>query len=183
MDSRRISAVAAAVTLLSMAGRWAPGWLLESQIARWTTASGSGPFPLLGSVGQTVTTYLYAVRATELLLSLALGVGLGVWLARRVEANERRSGLRAIAVGSSAVVALPVLAAIVVWNGFDLAGIAMGLAMGLNLVVAGPVFVTVAAAAGVTLETLGVFDGGESDQESDIAADDASATPDPGQPP
>ena len=176
MNSRRISAVAAAVTLLSIAGRWGPGWLLGQKVDRWTTGADTGFLPVFGSVGQTVTTYLYAVRAVELLLPLAAGVALGVWLARRVESDELKAGLRAVAVGSTAIVVLPIGWAIVVWSGFDTGGLAMALAMSLTLVVAGPVFVTIAAAAGVGLETLGVFDDGTGEQETDHHADDAVTT-------
>lgn len=177
MNSRRISAVAAAVTLLSMAGRWSPSWLLDQQIARWTGGGDPGFLPLLGTIGQTVSTYMYTVRTIELLLPLALGVALGVWLARSVEDDELRAGLRAVAVGSTAIVALPVLAIVVVVGGLNVADIVMAVAIVLQFVVAGPVVVTVAAAAGVTLETLGVFDGGESKQETDHSLDDDTATP------
>lgn len=163
MDSRRISAVAAVATLLSLAGRWVPGWLLGRQIDGWTGGGGPGVLPLLGSVGQTVSVYSNAVDVVEQLVPLAVGVALGVWLARRVASEEHRGALRAVAVGSGAVVAVPTLAAVVLWGGLDLASAAMGLALAVKFVVAGPVFVTVAAAAGMTFESLGLFGGGDTE--------------------
>jgi hypothetical protein len=176
MDSRRINAVAAVVTLLAMAGRWGPGWLLDQQVVRWTGATDPGFLPRIGTVGQTVLTYSYAVRAIALLLPLAVGVGLGVWLARRVGDDELGAGLRAVAVGGTAVVTLPVLSAIVVWGGLDPTGLVMALAMAVNFVVAGPVYVTVAAAAGVMLETLGLFEDSLGERKTGQPVDD-DATP------
>lgn len=172
MDSNRVSAVAAAVTLLAMAARWAPGWLLGRQIDGWVDGGGASVLPLLGSVGQTVTTYNYVVRAVELVAPLAIGVALGVWLARRVGNEELGAGLRAVAVGSAAVVALPVVG-VVVWSGFDPGSLAMAFGMVLSLVAAGPVSITVAAAAGAMFETLGVFDDG-SDEQPEGPADDTA---------
>lgn len=153
MNRRSISAIAAVATLLSVAGRWVPGWLLGQQIDGWTDGGGSVILPLLGSVGQTVSVYSYVVDAIEQVVPLAVGVALGVWLARRVASEERRGALRAVAVGSTAVVVLPAIAAVVLWGGFDLASVAMGLALAVNFVVAGPVSITVTTAAGMTFES------------------------------
>lgn len=176
MERRRIGAVAAVVTLLAMAGRWGPSWLLDQQIARWTGGGDPGFLPLLGTMGQTVSTYLYAVRTIELLLPLVVGVALGVWLARSVDDDRLRAGLRSVAVGSTAIGAVPVVATILVVGGLNVADIVMALALSLQFVVAGPVVVTVAAAAGVTLETVGVFDGGETEQETNHSTEDDAAT-------
>lgn len=161
MNRRYIGAVAAAVTLLSLAGRWGPDWLLGRQIDGWIDGGVPGVLPLLGTLGQTVSFYSNVVSIVEQLVPLVVGVALGVWLARRVASEERRGALRAVAVGSTAVVAVPAVAAVVVWGGLDPASLAMGLVLATNVVVAGPVFITVAAAAGVTFESLGLFAGGD----------------------
>jgi len=108
----------------------------------------------------------------ELLLLLAVGVGLGVWLARRVEGDELRAGLHAVAVGTTSVVALPVLGASVS-SGLDPAPLAMALVMVTTLVAAGPASITVVAAAGAIFETPGVFDE-RADRESEWVNHDAA---------
>lgn len=177
MNSRRVSAVAAVVTVLSMAGRWGPGGLLGQVIDGWVEGTGPAVLPLFGTVGQTVLIYNDAIDVVQLFVPLALGVGLGVWLARSVRSEELRAGLRAVAVGSTAVVMLAIIPVVVVWGGLDPTDLAMALAMSLNLVVAGPVYITVAAAAGVTLESLGFF-GGSDTTSAGVEAADASADPD-----
>lgn len=177
MNSRRIGAVAAVVTVLSMAGRWVPGWLLGREIDGWLEGAGGSALPLLGTVGRTVMIYSYAVDAVQLFVPLALGVSLGVWLARRVGNEELTAGFRAVAVGSTAVVMLAVVPIGVVSGGLDLTDLAWALAISLKFVVAGPVFITVATAAGVTLESLGFF-GGEGTPPVDVEAADPSTQTD-----
>lgn len=175
MDSRRISVVAAAVTVISMAARWGPGWLLGRQVDTWRQTGESGLLPVLGSPGLSVSIYTYAIRTVELVVPLLVGVSLGVWLARRVESDELKTGLRAVAVGSGAIVAVPVGWVIVIWSDFDPASVALSLALSSNLVVAGPVFITVTAAAGVAVETLGVLEW-ENERETAQHVDDDAAT-------
>ena len=118
MDTRRINAVGAFVTLLALATSTLPGFLLGRAIDGWLEDGSAVGLPLLGSVGQTVSIYSYVVGALEQFLPLAIGVWLGVWLTRRSSATELPESLRAVAVGSAAVVAAAAIPLAVVWGGF-----------------------------------------------------------------
>ena len=179
MENRRIGAVGAVVTVLTIAASTVPGWLLERATDGWLQGGGSAPLSQFGTLGQTVLVYNYAVGALEQFLPLAFGVGLGVWLTRRVAAEELPAALRAVAVGSGAVVAVAALPLVVAWGSSGLGGIAMLLALTAELAVAGPLQVTVAAAGGIALSQFGLLGGDSSGPTSTGSEAASTATAEP----
>lgn len=81
MNQKRVAAATVAVVAVAFVARYTPGILLERWMQGLVDGAGKPPF---GTVGETVLLASNAVNVVEVTVSLAVGVGFGVFLARRV---------------------------------------------------------------------------------------------------
>ena len=109
MDRNRIGVLAGLVGVFGLVIQSVPDIILGRGIDRGF----EGAIPMIGSVGQTVTVYNDMGRIVGPLVTLAMAVGLGLYVARRVDlSTEYRRVGGAIAIGSTIgvlVAAVPIL--------------------------------------------------------------------------
>ena len=150
MENRHVGALAGIVSVLGLAAQHVPSLFVR----RWVEGGLDGALPMVGTAGQTVTTYALVANSVGPLAAFLLAIGFGYYAGRRFDvAREYRRFGGAVAVGSVASVA-------VVWavwmygvqsTPMDASGVLMSLAILANAVVAGSLVVTVGAFAGAAL--------------------------------
>lgn len=103
MNASKIGALAGIAALLGLGASIVPSALL----GRWVDAGAqAGSVPMLGTRGTSVAVYTSVVEMVGVLVTVGLGVGLGYWLARRMDDEDLRSALWAVAIGSGAALVI-----------------------------------------------------------------------------
>ena len=103
MNWKQSGTLAGAVTLLPLGASTAPGYLVDQWV---DSGPQTGLLPMVGTPGTTVSVYTSLVNVVEVGVPVLLGVGLGYYLARRLNADELSGALRAVAGGSIGAVLL-----------------------------------------------------------------------------
>jgi hypothetical protein len=124
MNERLVAAVAALTTIVLGAAR-VGGEVARSRAVE-TLLTGA-PAPTVGTTGQTVTLYLSLFDVVAPLATVAVTLGLGVYLGRRVDVRtDHRDLLRAVGAGSGAVAAVAGVAAFVASGPLSVYGVLFG---------------------------------------------------------
>lgn len=153
MNSKRIGVVAGLVGILGVAIQSAPAIIL----GRWIDRGFEGTLPMIGSIGQTVTIYNDIGGFVGPLATLSMAVGLGWYVARRVNiATEYRRVGGALAIGSTLGVLIggaPILFGIPETPSMTLTTGLILAAAGLRMLVEVALLTTIGAIAGAALVT------------------------------
>lgn len=97
MEFKRAATMAGLVSVLGVVARYVPSVLLD----RWVEGGLGGAVPTVGTTGETVTLYSLLTSSLGPLVTLALAVGLGYYVGRRLDLpREYRRFGGAVAVGS-----------------------------------------------------------------------------------
>ncbi|MEF8800985.1 MAG: hypothetical protein V5A38_13545 [Halolamina sp.] len=150
MNANRIGTVAGVMAIVTLLVSTVPAIVLR----RWIGGDpGQGPVPLFGTVGITVSAYWSIVDIIGVVVPIALGIVLGVWIGRHDgTTGEMRRGLRAATIGSAVAVLLATAIPVVIWSApADVAGVGLFVVVVQHLVSASLV-VTDGAFAGAALE-------------------------------
>lgn len=103
MDSKLVGGLMAIVSTIGVLVQYG----VQRSLQRWGEGGFEGPIPMIGTPGQTVTTYNLLIDVVDPLLIIILAVGLGYKVAHQVEIyREYPRVLNAIAFGSVAGVTL-----------------------------------------------------------------------------
>lgn len=150
MDSYRVGALAGVVSVVSLLIQHVPEMLLS----RWTREGFMGMVPMVGTAGQTVTTYTLLLGIIGPLTTLILAVGLGYYVAQQVAFSlEYRRVIIAIGAGSTVGVTLataPILF-IVTFSSLDAFSVFLAVLSLASALVSVALVVTVGAIAGAAL--------------------------------
>ena len=164
MNRTRVGAATVGALVLASLLRTVPAYL----VSQWASGEpGAGIVPVFGTIGQTVSTFLYVTSTVEALAPTAAGVALGYWIARAaVDDDELRGGLRtagAVGVALVGLLALTAVAVSVVSDPFFV----IALTTPLTVVVV----TLLGAVAGAGLERFDLLgDGGSADRSADPSA-------------
>lgn len=165
MNDRRIAAVAALTTIV-LGGVRLGVELAGTRIADGLLAGGAAP--TVGTMGQTVTLYVYTLGALGPLVTVAVTVGLGLYVGRLVDLRTaHRELLTAVAAGSGAVAVVAGVAGFVAGGPLSVYGVLFGAATALRAVATLTLPLLVGTLAGAALVTFERED------------DDGNATVDP----
>jgi hypothetical protein len=158
MNWRSVATVAALTTLalaavrgaIAVAGEWG-----LSLLAEWGV-------PAIGAAGQNVTLYVSVLDGLGPLVTVAVSLGLGVSLGRRVDVrNAHRELLAAVAAGSGAVAGVAGVAAYVAGGPLSAYGVLFGAVMALRVLATLTLPLLVGALAGAALVAFEREDGAD----------------------
>jgi hypothetical protein len=114
MENKRLGALAGVVGALALAAQTLPGMI----VSRWIAAGPRFPTwaPTFGTAGETAVVYRSLTETAGPLVTLALAVGLGYYVGRRLDlAREYRRFVGTVSIGST--IGVGIAWAALVWYG------------------------------------------------------------------